>query len=503
MKDSEIGLLLEGSYPYVSGGVGMWVHQLIENLPEFRFDLIVLVAKKDDKLTWKYPRLENIQRIYQIPLQEGFQLPTFLPSSISIKPQFDDLIKNKITPESFLKFAQSVQNAPNPRTLKQQFLYSQEILETIEGLYNELGFQGQSFLEFFWMMRTLFLGYLNVLLSRVPKCGLYHTVSTGYAGLLGSIIKRRYASSPLVLTEHGIYTRERKMEIALREWPDANPDDPDPLHATGRYREIWSKSFSFMSEMCYKSCDSIISLSESNNYVQFLEGADPSKIQTIRNGIELHKFSFRHRKKPSEKPRIGFLGRIVRIKDVKTLLRSAAVVVKKIPGCHFDFGGGTEEDPEYFEECEELNYFLGLRPSVTFWGKVNPKSFLEKIDLMVLTSLSEGQPLVMLEAMARGIPIVCTNVGGCKEIIQGHRDDPLGVCGIVTRQVNPQETADAIVKLLGSPAFYSSCSLTGRKRVERYYNQDAVITNYRDLYREFLKRGMEPSQNSPQERKSA
>ena len=105
---------------------------------------------------------------------------------------------------------------------------------------------------------------------------------------------------------------------------------------------------------------------------------------------------------------------------------------------------------------------------------------------MALTSLSEGQPLVMLEAASMGLPMICTDVGGCREIVEGGEEDNLGLCGIVTLQSAPLETAKGILRLIKKKRFFSRCSKVARLRVEKFYDQELLFKEYREVYKSLL-----------------
>lgn len=113
------------------------------------------------------------------------------------------------------------------------------------------------------------------------------------------------------------------------------------------------------------------------------------------------------------------------------------------------------------------------------------------IDVLVLTSISEAQPLVILEAGAAGIPIVATDVGACREIIEGTTDEDraLGAGGIITPLASPASTADAIYTLLSDRERYEAASATIRERIRYYYNEDIQQQAYRNLYAQHLRRG--------------
>jgi glycosyltransferase involved in cell wall biosynthesis len=116
--------------------------------------------------------------------------------------------------------------------------------------------------------------------------------------------------------------------------------------------------------------------------------------------------------------------------------------------------------------------------------------YLPLIDVLVLTSISEAQPLVMLEAGAAGIPMVATDVGSCRELIEGTAQEApnLGAGGIVTPLASPASTADAIFTLLSDNLRYESAKKTISARIAHYYNESIQQQAYRNLYAEYLKR---------------
>ena len=116
---------------------------------------------------------------------------------------------------------------------------------------------------------------------------------------------------------------------------------------------------------------------------------------------------------------VGLIGRVVPIKDVKTFLRAMRGVISAMPQAEGWIVGPEEEDPEYVSECRSLMASLGLEGKVHFLGFQRIQDILPKLGLMVLTSISEAQPLVILEAWAAGTPVVSSDVGSCRELIEG------------------------------------------------------------------------------------
>jgi glycosyltransferase involved in cell wall biosynthesis len=150
--------------------------------------------------------------------------------------------------------------------------------------------------------------------------------------------------------------------------------------------------------------------------------------------------------------------------------------------------GPTEEEPEYYRECVALSEQLGLQEKVTFTGPVARDDFFPAIDVMMLTSISEGLPFVVIESLASGVPVVSTDVGACAEILEGAPDESpnLGAAGILAGVGSAEELALACVRLLKDEALLEDMSRVGRRRASLYYHEREVISAYRNLYQSLL-----------------
>ena len=104
--------------------------------------------------------------------------------------------------------------------------------------------------------------------------------------------------------------------------------------------------------------------------------------------------------------------------------------------------------------------------------------------MIALTSISEAQPLVILEAGAAGIPVVATDVGACREMIMGARNENpnLGAGGAVVPLSSPSAVAEALQRLLTDRKYYTACSKSIAERVKRYYRKADQYEAYAELY---------------------
>ena len=131
-----------------------------------------------------------------------------------------------------------------------------------------------------------------------------------------------------------------------------------------------------------------------------------------------------------------------------------------------------------------LTRLQNLEDVIHFTGKVDVNDYYPQIDIIVLTSISEGQPIVILEAQAAGISIVATNVGACADPINGSSPDDrlLGPSGIVTPFYDQEKTAEAVLRILKDTQLYKQMSDAGKKRVASFYRMEKLVAEYQKLY---------------------
>ena len=152
--------------------------------------------------------------------------------------------------------------------------------------------------------------------------------------------------------------------------------------------------------------------------------------------------------------------------------------------------GPADVDAAYAEECRNLVDSLGLGDTVHFLGMQKIDELMPNIGVVVLSSISEALPLVLLEGFAAGVPAVATDVGSCRQLIDGHgaEDEALGAAGRVVGIADPQALADAALDLLGDGAAWTAAQQAGIARVERYYSDTRMFGSYREVYDQALAR---------------
>ncbi|WP_460451288.1 GT4 family glycosyltransferase PelF [Alsobacter sp. SYSU BS001988] len=486
--EADVCLILEGAYPFVAGGVSSWVHDLIKAQNHLSFHLVALSADgAEQQLRFELPK--NVTGMTKIVLQQS---ETRVRNGLAVERMIEDL-EGGLTRlfarghlEDFQEVLAAVRGNPDLAG-RPALMNSEAAFGMLERMY-EKSVPGSSFLNYFWTWRALAGGLFATILADMPRAGVYHAISTGYAGLAMARAVLE-TGRPGVLTEHGIYTNERRVEIALASWlADQLPGSLDIEGRRRDLRDVWIDAFIGYSHACYEACTSITTLYTGNQALQLRDGADPAKLKIIPNGIDYDGLSAIPKSTEERPPTVALIGRVVPIKDVKTYIRAAALLRDMVPNVRVLLLGPTEEDPEYFKECSDMVKYLGLSEMFTFTGRVSLHDYLGKVDAIALTSISEAQPLVLLEAGAAGVPSVATDVGSCRDIILGRADeDPqLGPGGFVTPLADPMATAKGLASLLLDPALRRRAGEAIRRRAELHYNKKVVDRMYRGLYEECL-----------------
>jgi len=180
---------------------------------------------------------------------------------------------------------------------------------------------------------------------------------------------------------------------------------------------------------------------------------------------------------PGERPVIGTLGRFVAAKDYLTLIRSAGII--KSSGLDFTLyilGDGSER-----KAMENEIQRLGLEHHVKTPGfQSDIEGWLSRFDIFVMSSKREGQPMALLEAMANGLPVVSTRVGGIPETLEEGKE------GLLVEPEDPQALADALLTLMRDAELRARFGEQARIKVEQSYSVQSVAMRYMQLYKKLL-----------------
>lgn len=464
-------VICEGCYPFIQGGVSSWLNSLMEKTPEHEYIVWAIGAETMPPEDYKVKNIPpNVIEIRTIFLDE------MLRSTI---PKWSR--RNRLTPAQEEAVAALLScKAPDWREIfalfagKEGFgtslLNSPIFLDQVK-LLSEERYAFVCFNDLFWSVRSMFLPLLYLLGQPVPEADLYHAVSAGYAGVLGAMAAT-LMHKPYVLTEHGIYTREREEEIIRSDWVQQH------------FKDMWIKMFHMLTLCAYGAADRVTSLFRRASLIQQEIGCPAEKCSVVPNGINLPKFTAIPPKKPDTGLCIAAIVRIVPIKDIKTMLYAFSLVKSVRDDVSLLILGPETEDEEYHRECLNLVTYLGLK-DVEFTGSVPTDEYLEKADFTLLTSISEGQPLAILEAMAARRPVVTTDVGSCRELIEGV-DDGFGPAGFCVPVMHQTALAEAILQMCENERARKQMGESGFKRATELFGHPRMVERYQQAYAEAI-----------------
>jgi glycosyltransferase involved in cell wall biosynthesis len=482
MTRADVCLILEGAYPFVAGGVSGWTQALIEAAPHLRFHLVSIMPDAAPRAT-RYAVPANVVAWTRLALDSDGQgrparradarLITEIGAhfeALILRPNVEDL--NRLI--GILAASGIGQSA---------LLDSRAGWSAMEAAAQRL-LPDAPLLDFFWTWRVVLRSLVTVLTAPLPDASVYHAISTGYAGLLAA--RATLATGrPFVLTEHGIYTNERRIELCLADWIyDSGADGFSITQRLGTLRDLWGGLFSSLSILAYAAAREIVTLYRGNQTLQIADGAPEEKLRIIPNGVDVARWSaVRTIPRTARRPTIALIGRVVPIKDVRTFILACAALRRHAPNVEALIIGPDDEDPVYAAECRKIAHNEGLGPCLSFTGRVDIASVLPRIDVCVLTSISEAQPLVLLEAGAAGIPSVATDVGCCRDLIEGSPGDEVtGHGGIIAPVGDSAAIARAIARLLADEALRRQMGEVMRRRVGKSYDKTRIDRIYNSLY---------------------
>lgn len=240
-----------------------------------------------------------------------------------------------------------------------------------------------------------------------------------------------------------------------------------------RFRGSWKSQFLFRS--VGRGVSRFVTVSDdAARLCREADGIPADKVTRIWNGIDLGRFQFRG---PASQPTAISVARLSPEKDFPTLIRAAAVAVKTIPEFRLQIVGNGAVRPALEQLIAELN--VGY--CVELLGERNDiPELLANAGFFVSSSLTEGVSLTLLEAMAVGLPILTTNVGGNPEVVAD------GETGRLVPAGNVAALAEGIVTVCRNSADWPAMGRRGRERVENHFDIKQMLRNYEALYDELL-----------------
>jgi len=458
-------MVTEGTYPQAFGGVSVWCDQIVRGMPDHHFNVHALTVTGTEPAAWTLPDNVTVTHVPLWTLADGRRGRLGRTVRHRATEAYRMLLGALLADDvdefgtALWELCALAQTYPVHQVLRGD--------EAVDRLLR--GWRGTPALAGLGvapsvldasMCLDIIEHWLRPLLRPAPVGDVSHAVTNGLAALVALGAKWIHGT-PMLLTEHGVYLRERY--LGFRETPYGWP--------------VKALLLSFLRLLCataYRSADLITPGNRYNHRWERRFGADPARIETVYNGVDPADFPPAGRE-PAV-PTITWAGRIDPIKDLETLLRAFALVRAELPAARLRVFGGTPKGNEaYHDRCRALAGDLGIAGAVGFEGRV------ERIGdayaaghVVVLSSISEGFPYTVIEAMTSGRATVSTDVGGVREAVAD--------VGLVVPPRDPPAMAQACLRLLRDDLLRHRLGTAARKRALELFTVDRAVDAFETIY---------------------
>ena len=494
-RPPEVLLCTEGSYPYVGGGVSTWCDILCRELAEYEFITYALTGAPEVTLRFELP--PNARRVTHLPLwgvsEPAESVLAHIPASElarrrhkttyeAIRTEFAPLLRRLMRKVLARGGPAQLHPIDDGRVMWEMWRYFrshdwkltwrspvtwQVFTDSILAAYAGAGSHGEpapespSVGEMAGALRWLY-HYLTPLSAPVPDVDLVHSTIAGFPGLAGVIAKHE-RGTPMLVTEHGVWVRERYIAISASDF------------------SLFEKRFlmdlsRYIAEINYASADVIAPVTNFNRRWELPSGVDPRRIETIFNGVDPGLFV--PRRKPPEtqgRPVVVAAARLFPLKDIETMIRAAVVVRQALPEVEFRVYGSLDADIPYVERCRALIAELGLEHTFKLAGHhSSPAELFAEGDISALSSISEAFPYTVLESMSCARPVVGTDVGGVREALEGF--------GIIVPPRDHVAFGEAVTLLLTDHRLRTELGRQAREWVLSRFRVGGSVQAYRRLY---------------------
>jgi polysaccharide biosynthesis protein PelF len=468
-------IITEGTYPYATGGVSSWCDILLSGLPDIEWSVLPLIAGgRHVRPRMKLPPNATLLRPIELWSQEraprglsrsnadSGSLPTqllrgLMPWQGDLNQLRLALVRCRLRPHSVRREFRAHESWTRFLAELAQLLTEGHSDSAPAPIYDAIE-AARLYQSLYWVARTAAVP--------TPPCDLLHVTAAGWAAI-PAIVHKAMHGTPILLSEHGVYVREAYLASISDTAGRPGHGATSPRLALG------------LTRAAYAAADMIAPVTEANGEWEMGLGVNPDKIRVIPNGIEpsLHVSPARGTK------RVVAIGRVDPLKDVQTMMLVAQEVTRRMPEAHFEYWGPvTSGQEQYGEACQRMHRQLGLGERFRFMGRTDdPHGVIRDADVVLMTSISEGMPMALLEAMAQARPVVATKVGGVPGVVKG--------CGLLAAPGDVHELASSVTTLLRNPALARTLGQRGFERLHRRYTLSRCLGAYGSLIQEMTATG--------------
>ena len=463
-------MVTEGTYPQAFGGVSVWCDQLLRGLHPHTFDVYAIGVTGKEPHAWELP--SNVT-VHSVPLWGPPVRPPRRGRRAEIGDAYRLLLESLVAPggagvpmftAALQRLSALAADGPIPATTGDAPVGWRLNAWQASPLATEVAIR-PSILDA--MTCVDIIGHwLRPLLRPTLVADITHAVTNGLAALPALAAKWQHGV-PLLLTEHGVYLRERYLGLRTVDysWP---------------VKVVLLAFQRLLCAIAYRASDLITPGNKYNHRWETRFGAAPERIRTVYNGVD--PADFPHAGPEPDVPTLTWAGRVDPIKDLETLIRAFALVKKEIPDCRLRLFGGTPAGSRgYQKRCVALAAELGVGDDVVFEGRVaDIRDAYTAGNVVMLSSISEGFPYTLIEAMTSGRATISTDVGGVAEAA--------GDTGVVVPPREPAAMAEAAVRLLRDDTERLRLGMNARARALQLFTLDQAIEAFDGIYNQLGRR---------------
>lgn len=480
----------EGTYPYSTGGVSTWADALMHELGNIDFTLIPIQMHPYIKVKFDIPT--NVVEIINIPLwgvEEPVEYIRDMDSSVIYESKEKTKTSNTVKElehtvvllldhvfrekddldalgDALYQFYEYFHIYDYHETFRSEEIwniYKNYIMEH----YKETTEDIPTVFDMIEGLRYLYRFFIS-LLPKLPEAPIYHSSAAAFCGLSCIIAKKKYGSK-FLLTEHGVYMREQYLAASRNQMPF-------------RIKEFLMGLITTVSKLNFHFADIVSPVCNYNARWEKKWGVDEAKLQVIYNGIDTNKFKVIEMEKTDDRPIVIMVARIDPLKDIETFIKTTQLVAKEIPNVLFKLYGPVVNE-KYYHHCEELVKELGIENNFLFAGSTkSPQTAYNEGDVVMLTSISEAFPFVVIEAMACEKVVVSSDVGGTKEVLEGF--------GFVIKPKDYQGFSEKVIYVLKNPDIAREMGVDAREFILNGFTIEDMVENYgrvyKNLYNQYL-----------------
>jgi glycosyltransferase involved in cell wall biosynthesis len=480
-----VALINEGTYPYVSGGVSTWCHQLTTGLDRHEFTLVAISAYAGRQRP-AYALPANVTAVTGVPVWDRAvsapgrfarhrhrRAATAAAGLLCRGLLGDGPAAGELFGAGLRRLAELAAGGAHP-------LHDVPLAEVLLDAWRVARLSSDPAGSRLPLPRltlreardaaVLLEHAVRPLAHRLAPVDLCHAVAAGLPLLVALAAKWR-AGVPYLLTEHGIYLRERYLELGRG--------------MRAGVKAVLLRFYRSLSRLGYAEAGLVSSVSRFNQRWELRHGAEPARVRVVPNGVAPDSYP-RLESEPAA-PTIVWVGRIDPLKDLHTLIRAFALVRREVPGARLRLAGPVPvTGQEYADGCHKLVADLGLYDAVEFVGPVSSsREAYATGHVVALSSVSEGMPYTVIEAMMCGRATVNTDVGGVAETV--------GDAGLVVPPGDPDAFAAACVAVLRDPVRRAALATAARERALAHFTLGKMLAAYDRLYEDVrATRGPEP-----------